>query len=1022
MFRHTCNGLSRSFIEALGINNLRVRMSGLLTPAAVWISSKHSEDPITNAKLQIRRFSSLDASELPWKNAAGGRFFSNPKIQRKIESLILSPRRQDPDAWVALLEPYLPIDLRLNKTDLVESMVGKESNRLIRNVLLIFEKARAGVPNSIDLLSYLGVFQKRWKVVMWLARAILSAHKECSETAEELERFNVAAWSDFGMSLDELTVAPVWADDIIQPVAPTNFCHEMLVQGDEYVELDTKKGIGQIWQGLGCMILQAADRLVNDPDGRLIMFNVFEILAYMHHVNAIPSSVYYYTQAKDPFVVQRPPTLTLLSSQILTILSDTAWRAQDLEILSKTNATETEEGCKNNDIRATSWQPHVRELDPSIWLDLVLWSCIEGGWIREAGWIATEIDSRKNKRLLSWSVMGWESVKKPKILKTSWSVMVEQIIANSRVNQIAGGIGIAGHGRQPPVVNIPSRTISREVIMALLDGLVTSARATDFGDQSGSTIHPYISTCKRLLATEGLGLHPHILNSIILRLVESEGVDVVRSPKTLEQILLMSPTHPSEVEFSMSTSLDNRSFHELGITTTAACLGLLHQALRSFVKLGNIQGALRIFRRAQSLRDENHKQLLYIFMEGVKKQHPTLADHSDIMEETKALIFHTQIPVYILSTFLDLVTNANLFEFGKWLLKSDDVDGPTIPQEMYSLLNLQPALLRFATATADSHLQFKVIDRMEAPLPPIILRALLHCQVALGKWDSAEALLTYLRDEAGKRWHPVDVMTIAKAILQLERESNKNPSCAKSISQAMTLLQKLLSGEYNSARTSSQDRALSEARMMNQLFRILKSCPGKISKLTSPYSHNTGRLNAPIEVKVHSFNILLSGVVESYGSSEGKKLWQCWCDEVGDDSLQKTRRLLIRSSPKEDLERVVRPNLQTLRTILRPIIQAGIDCQKRKNQGLQKGVLIESLMSQANGYWENQTTNSQDSKKSESIESREIAHIGYFATPKEERDILDWGLKLFKRFGLSREEIDIEIPLFLRRSKKQSYG
>lgn len=935
----------------------------------------------------------------------------NSLPQLESQFLNLSPPCQNPEAWAALLDPYLPTDLRIDKGTLLETIPGDQNNGCIQNVSLILEKARSGYPLSLDLLSYVGIHQKRWEAVIWLVKAMLRLDADFLVDREQLESARITSWPNIEMGLDSLTHYPIWADDIIQSVEATNVMLEELTKLEHLPKASTTKGTGQVWQSLGCMILQAADQPKEEASSsKVITSYVFQILAHMHHTSALPSSIYRFTQAIDPFAIQKPPTLNLLSYRIMTLLSDAAWNAHETEIVFEATKTGARYAHKDLDSTGATLQPQVREVSISIWLDFILWCCIEGGWVMEAAWITSEIVRRENEKQLKWSVLKWDSLKKLATAKVSWRFNVEQSIAKSRVNQIAGGIGIAGHGGEPPPIHVPPRTISREVIMALVDGLANLS----FNGNSSKTIQEYMSICKRLLATEGFDLEPHVSNSIILRMLQSGSVDMMHEPDSVEQILHVAPLSLKEIETSMSLPCGSRAFEELGITTSAACTGILQLTLFSNTVLGNLQGALRIFHKLQTSIDNKCRHVISAFIRDVVRQRDSkLDDPSGPAVRAESILPFSTIPVNMLAAFLDLVTDAKLFNLGRWLLYSSDVDGPTISREYYSEPNLQPAILRFAMATADTHLEARITERLKTPVPPHILRALLHFQVVAGKWRHVEDIFIYLRDRTGTSWRPLDVMRIANQILLMERDARQ----PELISKAFALLQKCFSGEFRPLRNQARASVLPEVQRMNQIFRILKTCPGRLTQLTSPYSNIIGRPNASTAIPTSIFNTLLEGVVESNGSAAGKALWDIWCRNPsghGSTNLRHTRDY----ADWEESQKVVQPNLLTLQIILRPIIQSGISVNMAGKHKLEKFGTAQSTMppewEQAFGYdaLVLPSTGDTDNREGQTTISSNV-----FVIPQTNRDILDWGQKMFEGLGLSSTEIEKEIPWYLQRRK-----
>lgn len=880
----------------------------------------------------------------------------------------------DDSAWVALLDPYLPPSLRKEGGNLESG-----PSRKIQYVPLILKQARARYPHSLDLLCHLGLTQKRWKAVVWLAKDILRLHMDRLKAKAELDELRAPSWNVSGMmSLRDLTWREIWADNLLQPLEGRKLNLAELIEPSDLDGDGIKNGIGQIWQSLGNMILQAADCPAESPSANEIFSCIFEILAHMHHLGAIPSTIYTYAPPQDPFSLQRPPTLSYSSFRIMTILADTAWRSEDRNTQAKQITVSSENADEGHDLSEPGTEPQVRGLGIGIWLDLVLWSCIEDGLILEATWIVTEMDRRKDNKQLSWSVMRWESQNNPETLTSNWNMKLEQEIAKSRMNQIAGGIAIAGYGSESPAVHMPLRTISREVILALVDGLANISGATNSTGPNPLLVQQHINTCKRLLATEGFGLESCTSDSITFRMLESVRADFQREPAVSEQVLCLSPAYGNEIPAADFRDFANRTSHELAIASSTALLGFLHQVLYSFARLGNVQGTLRTFYKTQAFIDAKNQELLRNSMDELTQSKLDIDDSPDTTDEIGSFTLHSQLPVHILITLLNLAREAKLFDFGKWILYKDDVNRPAIPPELYAETDLQPCLLNFAAATADTNLQARVTEKLQVPLQPAVLRSLMHSHMDLGNWSSVEKIFGYIRNTE-EHWNPTDVMKIANHVLRMEKDSsNETHVFTDQIILAITLLQTFFSGEFNTPRNPSARFDFCQVRTMNQLFRILKRCPGELSKLTSPYSHRSGRTTESINIPVQAFNVLVDGIVESKGSSAGKELWDTWCLKLHGDDSANPENPSSAQTLDEETPKVVRPNLQTLQTILRPTIQAAIDMKNMREQ------------------------KSQDQA---TVERRVLPVVDY--------EILAWGRKMLIQFGLSEEEIAVEIPEFL---------
>ena len=538
------------------------------------------------------------------------------------------------------------------------------------------------------------------------------------------------------------------------------------------------------------------------------------------------------------------------------------------------------------------------------------------------------------------------------------------------------------------------RTISSEVVAALVDGLVdTVTNTTDTEALSLSMAQHYINVCKSLLEREKFGLECSSWNSIMLRMVESGAFDPESTPIALERILDLAPTYRKEVEASNSPSAPGSAAQEYVADQSAASLGLLHRTLYAHACLGNIHGALRTFRRLQSLVDHNRLKSMQEFVKKVESRTWIGDDDSDLLgnsESNDIPGFDPQIPISTLAAFLDIITETKLYDLGRWLLYADDIDGPAIPPVLYGSRNLQPALFRFATATSDADLLVRVTGSLVSPVDNNTLRALLHCQVALEKWDAVDDLLAYLTDERKANLTTYDIMIVARTVLRVERQSQNDggTNAEGSLSRARNILEGMLRGAYDVAQAPSQPRNFLRSRLLNQLSGVLATVPGILAAIVSDHVRPTGRSHAIISISTKAFNILLDGVVEVHGAMAGKALWDKWCQRpcsaIAHPPLQHvTADSGISEASQDELRkgRVVTPTLQTLRIILRSAVLTRQETFKQSSQAGESKA--SSLVNEAT-----------------------------------DGSLLDWGATKYREFGLSDGEINQEIPVYIPKQKR----
>ena len=519
---------------------------------------------------------------------------------------------------------------------------------------------------------------------------------------------------------------------------------------------------------------------------------------------------------------------------------------------------------------------------------------------------------------MTWKVIAWSEISRPEEPKLNWSARAELQIARAHITHLGPGFGIVGPSEVPPLVEMGSRTVSREVILALIDGLATSLRPP-------SEIQQQIVACRNLLNRKrSLNLETSTLNKAVLGIFRLGFLDGNNSAEVADRVLDLTSTLQSSNANPENPHVLNQIHDE---DNSAACLGLLHRVLYSHTVKGNIQAALRIFRKIQTVIDADRNRHIASFAEDLKRLERFGDPDQLISESINNTIpnVYPQIPPHILSAFLNLITDSHLYDLGDWLLYSDEVDGPFIPPSLYSEVNLQSALLRFATATQNGQLFGRITEKLLAPLAPDILRTLLHCQITLGKWDAAEEVLRHFQAEPAMGWRDADIMVIARSILRLEHDETSPP---QALSRASTLLQDMLYGNFNRSRDPSKALDYSDHRRLTQIYRMLRTIRGNLQYLQEPSFAGDFRTNAPIEISAEAFNILLEGVVEARGVLRGQMLWKQWCRLSFDPDSDITPG----TDPDRDVgdhdsrtqpERVVTPTLQTLRVLMRPVVKKG---------------------------------------------------------------------------------------------------
>ena len=979
-------------------------------------------------------------------NKAESNGCSERGLPLQVERLISSSRRSKVAAWATIIESYLPRNLRLG----AEHDVEKVSEEVVQHEALQPIDTLADVLSiarwycKADLLSYVGVYQERWEAVMWLVKAMMEKYRDRKIMEIQSCQLPPIIWKNVDRNLDEVTEKAI-ESEMPQPsemVRKYNrwyggFSLDQYTGSFDSDHSDSppvlgRKSLGQIWLSLGVMILQAADRPPEDTSYSVIMSHVFRILGHLHRIDALPYSIYNYSPPKDPTVLQRPPTLYVLSKRIMSTLSDVEWVIQYDEIIAKALS-------QGYELPKAAVQPRLREFGPELWLDLILWACVQGGWIWEGARIIIEMQKRRGSKNTQWSTVGWSKLCEVGSNPSFFSFLKREI-EKARANQYSG-LGMASGTNVQ--IDMGTRTISQEVVFAIIDGLLNDppSDTKDF-PMTAVELHKSLVACISLLECNDSKLDSNFMDTIILRVIESVG-SVERQPGSLNRFLDLRPTGLKQgtSESSIKISLMDQEPDD-----SAAILGLYHRSLDQFSVEGNVEGSLGMFSKIQSTVDAQREGEILAFANNIKERLARGDDLSDLVGDQEENASHVQpspIPVSALASFLDFVTHNRLFELGNWLLLNEDVDGGPMDPALYYDQNLQPAIFRFGTATSNSRILIKLLQGLETPLSEPVVHALLRFQVALGKWTAVEELLEYVKNTPDMAWEPSDATSIAKAVLQMEHKPPDNNVDVEMVSRALSLLQNLIHGKYNSKADPSRLRPdFSQLKTANQLGRILQTLPGSLKTITTKAPQNDLRAHASVDISPFAFNILLETIVDQHGSLAGKKLWDEWC-RVPNVRRREQEQLPPSFDSKSggSGEKVVTPTLFMLRGVLRPVLEtrralnaARKDELSSKNKqrslkGAAASSSSSSLSSSSSSDDDQQKehglsaaadpTDNNNNRNDNNNHTNDVEDEKRFRLGDEDQAVVEWGVRMYREFGLLDEEIDAEIPGSLGRWNRQ---
>ena len=774
-----------------------------------------------------------------------------------------------PAAWLSLLDPYMPARLR-SSGRLSEDDSDYEPSLPSTDQLLSFFKM--GENNtSTNLLSYLAVHQERWEALAWLLREILETCP--SYSSQIIASTSLPQW--------EMKTHGVWNPPEYQPYSLGSDDKFTALPLDQYLDQGFQRNgfslrsshhetVGLVLKTLGQLVILAADRTRTDPIHGLVMSVVLHILGQMHHLDLLPSSLYNYEIHQKISSSGRPPTLYLLSQRIMTVLSDTAWKNhwQGEMAQAKTYGYE---------LPQPRVQPQMPFIGTEIWLDLILWICIQGGWIREGGYIVSYMEMRQDSPSTRWTTIAWEDVCRTKTVKLGMAALLKLQIDKSRTNQ-STGIAIANSG----VAHIDPglRTVSAEAIKALMSGLANTVQQS----AEHSEEFTFASVWDQVMAC----------NNLLLRSRYNEGWTFVRRllRKRLEEMLQFHRQVSIHKNTTLDLLLQLKQLHQLGEdpdeTSTeqddslAPVLGLSLRTLYLLASRNKTVDTLKAFSEAQKIIDTERQYYISTFASwfaaATFKRVPNLQAGEHNLEIAASSL---SLPNYISKALLELITDTKNTELGTWLLFNDDIDSGAIKPDWIEEPDLQPVLMRYAVMSGDDQLKTRVLELMaETSSLEKYLHALLQSKIQAGEWDEVELIFETYASRYAISWVPADVLEIAAAILQIASSDT-----GKDVDRPLSILQDILSGKvHNIGREGEHHGLLHERQLLNQLARMCRTIGGPLASIRPGPGNFRGRAHYRTRISSESFRPLLQAVTSFRGVRAGIDLWEKYVAARSDPS------------------------------------------------------------------------------------------------------------------------------------------
>ncbi|KAI9771602.1 MAG: hypothetical protein M1840_001817 [Geoglossum simile] len=592
----------------------------------------------------------------------------------------------------------------------------------------------------------------------------------------------------------------------------------------------------------------------------------------------------------------------------------------------------------------------------------------------------------------------------------------------------AGKFENYGAGRSPSETREP--TASSKVLAALVDHLDV-LRVNGYSRHG----HSFLRTVDRIIALKGVLGREHSGGGVLswdqvaLHILNAAGPLAETNSRLLERVLSLSPSYeaPMSVLHRQNREPSSHNGVDQDPNHSAIIADLLFRLLGLYARAGNINASIHVWTRLQNLMDSSKLAVVEDFFTRLKSR--SSAGDEDEYFRRKHLSYlphiYYRIPVPILADFLNLITENQEFEFGRWLLYSRDVDGPVIPERIYSNAILAPLLVNFAAATSDVELLSKVISNVSRPFSAAMVRALLRREIGLHRWDSVKDIFASIHSHRKYYWTETELTRLIVVILGIERDLPKALSNAdsESLKGAKAILSRLMSGDFGEPKPLKgvEKRFFGANQYMDLLrYMVCTTLPSHadiqhdISDLRKPA--NTGYLTTA------TFNVLLRGIVETQGSERGRHFWDLWCripersDSDTDARMPFSRYPVIELSDEQNMSE---SSPRSLGVVQLGLLNMAGKVQRMKHRGYRednKGLRpdIGTLRAIIQGALRERAriTNNlkyglskvKDSPPTQSLERTPNPTAG-----GNSDSILTWGKEMFRRFGLDEREIDTEL-------------
>ncbi|ETI26113.1 hypothetical protein G647_02890 [Cladophialophora carrionii CBS 160.54] len=646
------------------------------------------------------------------------------------------------------------------------------------------------------------------------------------------------------------------------------------------LEDDNSTAMELIWAFLADVVVASSE--LSPDEGKQVMNTVHQILALIHRLGLVPSNIYAHCLPRGTTTVQQPPVLHLLNSNILSTLSDAVWHAYQDEVSTRSKKGERSSWNFFPEPPGGPLRSKGRELGPEVWVEFILWCCVE------AGFASTGVRILKSLRAdvaTPWRAVPWTDVGLSRNDQNQMAYLAEQTSDDV----------VSRRDSRSPVSN-PQKLISAEVVVAVADSLINNLNSE--AGNGALPVHEVQTDLEELVSFLGpASVAPTYVDYLAVRLLQTER--------------LYTPGHVGGLHAWASTLSRLRDLqiaeeqprHEPGLTfdfvlgRSELQAGVLHQALQGCIENNLVKKAVDTFTDIQKMVDGNKLQAIGEFLTLSLRPEDGFFTSRLGRGQNEFLESYGQLPAYKLAAFLDLVGSAKLFGLGDWLLFSDDIDGAALPVSTWGQPSIAAALTRYAAAKGDLSLLERVLSICAASdrkMTVNMLRAFVMSYITMREWEKAGRMLQELKQAEGGGYSPRMVACLAATILRLEVDPEVllQEDSASDLTQALRLFSTVLDGLYDSSPASFRiDQKRIFKQQIGYLLRLLENvADSRAAETVGNFKAKFPVSNEP-HLSPETFNVVYSAIVETKGALEGRNVWHLFCKDPRESDTLRGRAL-----------------------------------------------------------------------------------------------------------------------------------